>query len=271
MDRHYKEGITWEEIRDAHEQDLKVQDDYGVKFLTYWFDPDRNTPFCLVDASDEHALTEAHQDAHGDIPGEIMPVDQEAVLSLMGRMADPMGEGEIRGETQIEPGFRAIMFTDIVGYTALTARIGDAESIKFLRTHNDLVRGALRRHAGNEVKHTGDGFMVSFLASQDAANAALDIQSEMRSYNETDPEYPVHLRIGIGAGEPIEEGGQFFGSSVNLASRLCDLASTDGIAVSQSVIDTLSSDLVTTELSGNETIKGFDQPIPVYRLVPEVA
>lgn len=271
MDRHYKEGITWEEIRDAHERDLKVQDEYGVKFLTYWFDPDRNTTFCLVEAHDESQLTDAHESAHGDIPGEIIPVDQEGVLSLMGRMADPLGEGEIRGETEIEPGFRAIMFTDIVGYTALTAKIGDAESIKFLRTHNDLVRGALRRHAGNEVKHTGDGFMVSFLSSQDAAHAAIDIQSETRKYNETDPEYPVHVRVGIGAGEPIEEGGQFFGSSVNLASRLCDLAGTDGIAVSQSVIDTLSPDSVATELSSHENVKGFDEPIPVYKVLPEIA
>ena len=166
MDRHQKIGITWEEIRIAHEKDLKVQDEYGVKFLTYWFDPGRHTTFCLVEAADESALTEVHSNAHGEIPVDIMPVDAETVLSFMGRMSDPVGEGQVSGKTEIEPAFRVIMFTDIVGYTALTAAIGDAESIKFLRIHNDFVRGALIRNAGNEVKHTGDGFMASFTEVQ---------------------------------------------------------------------------------------------------------
>lgn len=55
MNRHFIEGATHRAIADAHEKDLKTQIKYGVKFLTYWFDEEKCTAFCLVDAPDKDA------------------------------------------------------------------------------------------------------------------------------------------------------------------------------------------------------------------------
>ena len=69
MDRHDLKGATAAEIAEAHRKDLEVQDRYGVKFLTYWFDEQRGTTFCLIDAPDENTVQCVHREAHGHVPG----------------------------------------------------------------------------------------------------------------------------------------------------------------------------------------------------------
>ena len=89
MDRHFIEGASHRAIADAHEKDLIHQGKYGVKFLTYWFDEERSTAFCLVDAPDKESIQTAHNEAHGDIPHEIIEVDPGVVQAFLGRIDDP--------------------------------------------------------------------------------------------------------------------------------------------------------------------------------------
>ena len=88
MDRHFSEGVTFDDIRYAHVEDQKIESEFGLKFLTYWFDEERQTTFCLIDAPSPDVITEAHTKAHGNVPNLITPVDQESVFSFMGRIAD---------------------------------------------------------------------------------------------------------------------------------------------------------------------------------------
>src|SRR5436190_1508878 len=124
MDRHNIEGETAAGIAEAHRRDLEIQDRYGVKFLTYWFDQDRGTTFCLIDAPNAESARQVHEAAHGAIAEDIIPVDLSAVEAFLGRIGDPPPAEPIS-----EPGFRAIMFTDIVDSTGLTARLGDVSGL----------------------------------------------------------------------------------------------------------------------------------------------
>jgi class 3 adenylate cyclase len=117
--------------------------------------------------------------------------------------------------------FRAIMFTDLKDSTLMTTLYGDSKALHLLHIHNPLTRNSLKVHRGREVKHTGDGIMASFDSVPDAVGCAVAIQKAFAAYNKENPEAPLYLRIGLSAGEPIEEHGDLFGKAVQLAARLC--------------------------------------------------
>lgn len=64
MDRHFVEGATHHTIAHAHEMDLNIQHKHGVKFLTYWFDEERSTAFCLIESPDKDTIQAAHDEVH---------------------------------------------------------------------------------------------------------------------------------------------------------------------------------------------------------------
>ncbi len=212
MDRHSMPGLTAEQIAEGHRKDLEVQDRYGVKYMTYWWDSERSTGFCLVDAPDAAAAACVHREAHGNVALDIIPVDLAAVMAFLGRIGDPRAApgGAVPA---IDPGLRAVMFTDIVGSTEMTARLGDAAALDLVRVHDALVRRGLDAHRGREVKHTGDGMMASFNEVADAVRAAADIQRRFAAYN-ADASESLSVRIGIHAGEPVADHNDLFGSTV---------------------------------------------------------
>jgi hypothetical protein len=111
MDRHYVEGATRHALADAHQRDITLQDKYDVKFLTYWFDEERCTAFCLVEAPDRETIERAHCEAHGLVPNEVLEVDPNVVDAFLGRIKDPVpAAGAAAGENPVDAGFRTIMF-----------------------------------------------------------------------------------------------------------------------------------------------------------------
>jgi class 3 adenylate cyclase len=268
LDRHYVEGIGEEQIAAAHEQDLSIQDEYDAKFLTFWFDEGRNTTFCLVSAPSGDLVTNIHSAAHGQIPNDVVEVDQTEILSFMGRIADiPMGDKE--GGLPVDKAIRTIMFTDLVGYTSMMSRLGDDRAFALLREHNTIVRDALGRFGGREVKHTGDGVMASFDVADQAVRAAVEIRAGIAGIVVPESEETsdrLGIRIGMTSGEPLEEAGDLFGSVVNLASRLCDLADSGEILLSERCREELSDDDIELESIGEVTIRGFREPVLVSRV-----
>src|SRR6218665_2634149 len=218
IDRHDLTGVSAADIADAHLKDLSVQEQYGVRFLTYWFDEKRGTAFCLIDAPDAATAQCVHREAHGFVATEIVEVALSAVEAFLGRIQDPVEVWP--SSTERDAGHRAVLFTDIVGSTEMTARLGDRMAAELVRAHHALVRVCLRQKAGREVKHTGDGIMAVFSMTPSAVDCAVEIQREFFRYNKDNGE-PIHIRIGLDCGEPVEDGNDFFGSTVQLAARLC--------------------------------------------------
>lgn len=256
MDRHDMANTTQEDVAQAHMADLAIQDRYQAKYLTYWYDYDRQTTFCLVDAPDADTVAKVHGEAHGDIPNEIIPVDSGDVVAFLGRIGDPPD----LDEPIAEPAFRTILFTDIEGSTEVHDRLGDEAAMELLRRHNTVVREALERHNGREVKHTGDGIMASFREATSALRAAIDMQ---RGFAADIAEPRLSVRIGINAGEPIEEGNQFFGLTVNLARRFCDSTDPGTIMISEALRGLTMGKGFHFQPLGQRTFKGVDAPLAV--------
>ncbi len=160
------------------------------------------------------------------------------------------------------------MFTDLKDSTQLAVELGDEKAMHLLRVHNALTREAVRAHKGREVKTTGDGFLLSFLSATDAINCAVKIQESFADYNAKYPADALYVRIGVTAGEPIEEEGDLYGAAVNLASRICAEARAGGVLIAQIVRDVIESEgLFHFDSKGNITLKGFDQPVKVYEVL----
>ena len=269
MDRHESIGATAESVADAHQKDLMLQDKYGVKLMTYWFDESRGAIFCLMDAPAKEKVRQLHEEAHGSVPHKIMEVDSGAVEAFLGRIEDPQPvvSGAVPvDESYVDSAFRTIMFTDMKDSTAITTRLGDKEAIEVFRTHNALIRERLALHNGREIQHTGDGFMVSFTAASQAVDCAIAIQRGLSVHNQKRPEAGINVRIGICAGEPVEEDQRLFGSTVQLTSRICDKADPDQILVAPVIKDLCLGKPFSFKDQGEFALKGFDQPLRMYEV-----
>ncbi|MDJ0947954.1 MAG: DUF4242 domain-containing protein [Alphaproteobacteria bacterium] len=264
LDRHDVGEATAEDVAKLHVKDLAIQDDYGVKFLTYWYDAERRTTFCLVDAPDKETADRVHAEAHGHISNEMIAVDLSAVEAFLGRIQDPPSAAT---EPLEDSAFRAIMFTDIVGSTEMTAQLGDTMAMELVKAHDAIVRRCLETHGGAEVKHLGDGIMASFDGVPASAACAVAIQRELESYNQGG-DIPIRVRIGIHAGEPVEESNDLFGSAVQMASRICGISQAGGILVSAEVEEACAGADLRFEPMGPQTLKGFSEPVQLYSLVP---
>jgi class 3 adenylate cyclase len=266
MDRHYVEGATRHSVAHAHEKDLEIQDKYKVKFLTYWFDEARNTAFCLVSAPNKEAINKTHAEAHGMVPNEVIEVDPTVVDAFLGRIKDPVPTEGTGATVEVlrEPAFRAIMFTDLKDSTAMTKRLGEAKALHLLHIHNAMTRNAIRDFDGREVKHTGDGLMASFGSVSKAIVCAIAIQKAFAAYNESNPETPLYLRIGLSAGEPVEEDNDLFGTTVQLAARTCAYAEPSQILITPVMLEQYQGERSLFSDAGQVILKGLDQPVQLY-------
>ncbi|MGI9481025.1 MAG: nickel-binding protein [Hyphomicrobiales bacterium] len=260
LDRHDMVEQTAEETARLHIKDLEIQDQYGVKFLTYWYDADRHTTFCLVDAPDKETADKVHAEAHGYVANEMIEVDLSAVEAFLGRIHDPPSSKPVVID---ETAFRAIMFTDMVGSTEMTTQLGDASAVELIRAHDAIIRRCLERHGGGEVKHLGDGIMASFDDVPAAVASAVKIQEELETYNQN-AGTPIRVRIGIHVGEPVEDSDDLFGSAVQMASRICDAALADTILVSQEVKEACAGANLKFEPKGSVNLKGFSDPVHLF-------
>lgn len=160
-----------------------------------------------------------------------------------------------------------VMFTDMVGSTALTQTKGDAVAQEVVRAHNRIVRDALNQFAGREIKHTGDGIMASFDTTSHGVEAAILIQRGAQAHTRANPDLPLHLKIGINAGEPIREDDDLFGSTVQLSARITDKASAGQIFVSEIVRGICAGKDLVFRNAGDFAMKGFSDPITLYEAV----
>lgn len=121
-----------------------------------------------------------------------------------------------------------IAFVDLVGYTSFASRVDDDEVRELIHAFHGLVREQIGRHGGFEVKQMGDGFMMAFSSPRRAVACAADIQRAAA------PVSMLRVSAGLNSGDAIREGDDFFGHTVNMASRIADRAGPGQIFVSGS-------------------------------------
>jgi class 3 adenylate cyclase len=266
MDIHKVEGATADDLAKAHAADLNVQDSLGVECVKYWFNEGCGKVFCLIHAPSAEAANEVHLRAHGLLAEKIIEVDPEMAEGLMGN-AEVNSAGAAMMPNPAEgrdTGMRSVMFTDIVGSTEITQRLGDAAGMELVNLHDHVVRAALGAHAGREIKHTGDGIMACFMSAASAVRCATQIQQELARHREGNSGTAVRVRIGAAAGEPVEQRQDLFGTTVQLAARLCAYAQPDQVLVSSGLAELCLGKGLHFDDAGHAQLKGFDQPMHVH-------
>ncbi|HWF16927.1 MAG TPA: DUF1707 domain-containing protein [Acidimicrobiales bacterium] len=125
-----------------------------------------------------------------------------------------------------------ILFCDMVDYAGMTERLGDQASRRVLFEHHRIVREALGEHAGREINVQGDGFMIAFGGVARAMRCAIDIQRALRDLDPPEGAEKIAVHIGIHTGDAVDEGDDYLGYTVIVASRLADAAAPGEILVS---------------------------------------
>jgi len=196
---------------------------------------------------------------------------------------------------------RTVLWTDLVGHTEMMYRLGDERGREVLREHEAITREVLKQHAGTEVKTMGDGFMASFGSVTKAVECAVALQRAFDARNSGGvdrgvgveqlpplrpnsrrhpaqlqplrasesgqlPVEPLNVRVGLNAGEPIEEDGDLFGATVILASRIAARAEGGEILVADTVRGLCSGKGFLFADRGEFTAKGFEDPVRVYEV-----
>ncbi len=160
----------------------------------------------------------------------------------------------------------ALLMTDIVGSTRLSVEEGDVAYLEVVDLHDRIMRRHLAPHGGTEVDTTGDGMLASFDRAVDAVRCALAVQRAVEAHNESvehSSRPPLHVRAGVGVGNPINRAGRLYGTAVNRTARLCAEADAGQIAIDD-VVRQLLDDDVASRFAGTVALKGFTDPTPVH-------
>ena len=154
----------------------------------------------------------------------------------------------------------AIMFTDMVGYTALMQE--NEQKAKQLRDRNrSVLDGAIVKHKGRVVQYYGDGTLSVFGSVIEAVTSAVEIQQELKK----EPQVP--LRIGLHVGDIVSEDEGVYGDGVNVASRIESLSMPGGILISEKVFDEIKNHPKLSAVSlGKFELKNVNRPLEVYAM-----
>ena len=268
MDIHnLPEGTTAEDVAKAHAKDMETQRKYGVEYSKYWVNEKTGKVFCLVHAPNAEAAECVHREAHGMVAEKLIEIQPELAEGFLGGVETnavgavilPGGGSDAR-----DPGIRTVLFTDVVNSTTLTQSLGDEAALALLGVHDTIVRDALSALGGREIKHTGDGIMACFISTAGAVRCAIQIQRELDKHRQASPERALKVRVGAAAGEPVEQHNDLFGSTVQLASRLCAHAQPEQILVSNAIAELCLGKGLQFEDLGEVTLKGFGYPVRAH-------
>lgn len=154
----------------------------------------------------------------------------------------------------------AIMFTDIVGYSALSDS-DEAAALTALERHRSILRPFFLQYGGREIKTMADGFLIEFSSAVEAVRAAIDIQKALR-------DEPQRIRIGIHLGDVVVQGDDVLGDGVNVASRVEKLAEPGGVCITEDVARQVRNKVkVEIKSIGTPHLKNIETKIEIFQLV----
>ncbi len=160
-----------------------------------------------------------------------------------------------------------IMFTDVKGYTAFSSKASLSDVMTMLKQHDDILIPLIEKHGGKILKKIGDAFLVIFEQPQKALLTAIEIQRQLKTYNEkSGEERKLAVRIAINTGPVVRRENDVFGDAVNVASRLEGIADAEEIVVSAATHALCDGQIFEMVPGGQHRLKGIDQPVTVFKV-----
>ncbi len=159
-----------------------------------------------------------------------------------------------------------IMFTDIVGYSAMMNQ-DERGTLELLAQHNAIVQGQIERFGGTTIKTIGDAFLIDFNSVVECVECAFAIQEACAQFNTTRAENQpkLQLRIGIHVGDVVFQENDVFGDGVNVAQRIQSQAEPGSICISEEVFKLIEKKVpIHFRLIGEKKLKNIERPMRVY-------
>lgn len=163
-----------------------------------------------------------------------------------------------------------IVFVDVAGFMTFTAEKGDRVAVRLLRRLGDLIARTIGPLKGECVKQLGDGFLLAFPSASQAVKGAVAVRDAVVNARRRDPEFDVHVRVAVHAGEPSVERDDLLGHDVNLTARLLDHCDPDEVVASGAAKELAEKRLKKVAFTGRRDVKirGLSTRVPVYRAAP---
>ncbi|HYK97121.1 MAG TPA: adenylate/guanylate cyclase domain-containing protein [Candidatus Acidoferrales bacterium] len=182
--------------------------------------------------------------------------DARAVAIMLGDASMPIGSPRVR---------KTFMFSDIVNSTSLVAAIGDEAWQDLIRWHDDTLRAIVAAHGGEEIRHQGDGLVISFDDEGRAIDCAIAIQRRLAEQRRTHGFAP-NVRIGIHTTDATKRGLDYAGIGVHEAARIGSLAGAGEIVASSETLSARSRELALGDARAVE-LKGIPEPVEVRAVI----
>jgi AraC-like DNA-binding protein len=225
MDLHkasdYDVKPTIEEIKRNHIADLKTQEKYGVRFIQYWINEEAGLVFCMMEGPDKESCIATHQEAHGDIPCNVIELKGGDYKVFMGNSRINKFDIAENNDGSLDTGYRSILAADIITVNNTIDR-----PYKVFKT-------TIETFGGREVNHSSEKIIAVFNSASQALDCAKAIQHEFTAHRKDKTE----LRIGMSSGEPVTDRDSIFGRTIQLANWLCDIASDGQISVATHTVE----------------------------------
>ncbi len=240
MDRHIVPGIEAKHAAEAHREDLKIQEEFGCRCMTYWVDEERGSAFCLIDAPDIESVKKMHDRAHGLMPHEIIQVNSKVVEAFLGRIADPNDVSDgLTPDLKIfnDPAFRIILVSTTIPESLLKHSLGSDKARRLIALYHEIMRKQLSIHQGREVELKGGGFVASFVSVNQAVDCCFAVMNDLHIAGEL-----IDLRIGLNAGMPVNKSKELFGDTVQMARYLCGIGKENQLVVASIIREIYKAD-----------------------------
>lgn len=237
MDRHDIKGVTAEEVAKVHQEDLKVQHHFNCRAMTYWFDKERGTAFCLVEAPDKQAVEKMHRHSHGLLPNQVIEVDKKLVESFLGRIEDPVSDGEKTPTLKIfeDSGFRVMVAVGFKNIPRLQSKLGFAKCNLLIKEARAIIREVHSLYLNDSIKTDREGSIATFTSVTTAIECALEVLKRLRNPENNPNGAEIPVGIGLSSGEPVTEHDSLFGEAILSTRRLSYIADNGEVLLSTEV------------------------------------
>lgn len=242
MDYHDAPGVTLEEAKKAHLQDLAVQAKYKVKYHQFWVNEEEGKVFCLMEAPDKESCAATHREANGIQACNIIEVNGGMYSAFMAYEQNMDQDVVMRNPEQPDSGYRFILTLDIISLTALTGSI-NFDKLKFPEKPREVAGDIIHRYQGRILQQLqNDCLIATFYTPESAVQCAVAVKEEfdknIRSKRESG--WNIKFRMGISVGQPVtEHENRLFEKAVEQSYRFCKIAD-EGEIMSSILVGKLS-------------------------------